>query len=29
MAVTLTYGNKDVETLVERARELAEKITVN
>jgi phosphoribosylglycinamide formyltransferase 2 len=29
MAVTLTYGNEDVETLVERARELAKKITVN
>ena len=29
MAVTLTYGNEDVESLVERAKELASKISVS
>ena len=29
MAVTLTYGKEDVDSLVERAKELAAKITVN
>ena len=29
MAITLTYGKEDVYSLVERARELAAKITVN
>tara|TARA_Y100000991_G_scaffold207943_1_gene186487 strand:- start:170 stop:1327 length:1158 start_codon:yes stop_codon:yes gene_type:complete len=29
MAVTLTYGQEDVDSLVERAKELAAKITVN
>jgi phosphoribosylglycinamide formyltransferase 2 len=29
MAVTLTYGKENVEILVERAKELAAKITVN
>jgi hypothetical protein len=29
MAVTLTYGKEDVDSLVQRAKELAAKITVN
>jgi len=29
MAVTLTYGKEDVDSLVERAKKLAAKITIN